>query len=329
MKNRFGFAGVGGIAALAFGVAGCGGAVRSTAVPSSSHWRQAASAPASAPPSAQASVSEAPSAPAPVTPAGDFAGAPAPMAPTPYTSAEASSSPPPASRSGREGSGQEEAELSPAQRPGLGTEWGETRYSQVHEEPFTRAAADPFALLAVRYDDRPGVEAMTGGRGGFRRASSVGVANGWISMSVRGEHGSALDAVSVGDRTYVVGQAGERYSILLSNRTGRRFEAVATVDGLDVINGQPGSLSNRGYLLEPHATLAIDGFRQSDDTVAAFRFGKVAGSYAAQTGSARDVGVIGVAFFAERGDSAREDEARLRETATPFPGDGRYARPPL
>jgi hypothetical protein len=126
-----------------------------------------------------------------------------------------------------------------------------------------------------------------------------------------------------------VGRAGERYSIVLSNRTDRRFEAVATVDGLDVINGQPGTLSNRGYLLEPHATLAIDGFRQSDDTVAAFRFGKVVDSYAAQTGSARDVGVIGVAFFAERGDTAREDEARLRETATPFPGDGRYARPPL
>jgi hypothetical protein len=315
MKIRFGFVGVG---ALVVGMVGCGGAVPSAAVPSSD-WKQAGSEPV-------ATVESAPppqaSAPAPGTPTSDFQGAPPPVAPSSAAAPSAVSpapSPPP----------REEAERAPAQRPGLGTEWGETRFSQVHEEPFTRAADDPFAFASVRYDDRAGVEAMAARRGPFRRASSVAVARGWITIAVRGEHGSALDTVSAGDRTYVVGRAGERYSIVLSNHTGRRFEAVATVDGLDVINGQPGSLANRGYLLEPHATLAIDGFRQSDDTVAAFRFGKVVDSYAAQTGSARDVGVIGVAFFAERGDSAREEEARLRESANPFPGDGRYARPPL
>jgi len=223
----------------------------------------------------------------------------------------------------------QEAERSPAQRPGLGTEWGETLVSQVHETPFDRATADPFAIASVRYDDRPGVEALAARHPDFVRSrSSVGVGNGWIAMSVLGDGGAPLETVRAGDRTYVVGRAGERYTIVLSNQTRRRFEAVATVDGLDVMNGRAGNVSNRGYLLDPHATLQIEGFRQSDDTVAAFRFGRVADSYAAQTGSARDVGVIGVAFFAERRDRAREVEARYRDTATPFPADDRYAQPP-
>src|SRR5207248_3194468 len=123
-------------------------------------------------------------------------------------------------------------------------------------------------------------------------------------------------------RTYVVGNEGERYSLVMANHTGHRFEAVATVDGLDVINGRPGTMSNRGYVLMPFATLQVDGFRQSNAAVAAFRFARVADSYAAQTGSARNVGVVGVAFFSERGDAIApytDDELRTRDTATPFP----------
>jgi hypothetical protein len=74
----------------------------------------------------------------------------------------------------------------------------------------------------------------------------------------------------------------------------------------------------------------IDGFRQSVDTVAAFRFGSVRGSYAAQkTGDARNVGVIGVAIFNERGTNPvpwSSDEAQKRRDANPFPGQ--FATPP-
>jgi len=114
----------------------------------------------------------------------------------------------------------------------------------------------------------------------------------------------------------------------MTNGTGRRFEAVATVDGLDVISGRRGSYENRGYLLDPWATLEIDGFRQSEDEVAAFRFSKVDESYAAQQGQARNVGVIGVAFFAERGDEWSAKELRTRDTASPFREDRRFAPPP-
>ena len=39
-------------------------------------------------------------------------------------------------------------------------------------------------------------------------------------------------------------------------------------------------------------------------------------------------GVIGIAFFGERGSVWTTDELRKRETADPFPVDTRYAQPP-
>jgi hypothetical protein len=184
------------------------------------------------------------------------------------------------------------------------------------------------------YNDRRGIDAQAQSHSPvYERRSELATPGGAISVLLQDGSGEPCESVRVNDRTYVVGEAGQRYSLVLVNHTGHRFEAVATVDGLDVINGRTGSLDNRGYVLMPYATLEIDGFRQSQDAVAAFRFASVGQSYAAQVGKPRNVGVIGVAFFAERGDSFEypwtESEVRRRETANPFPGtDGRFARPP-
>ncbi len=198
----------------------------------------------------------------------------------------------------------------------------------MHDVTFVRDGGRPFAIASLNYNDRKGVDAMASSA---RRdsARSVSTAGGAVTISVRDASGSPLEAVHVGDRTFVVGQAGQRYSIVLENHTSHRFEAVGTVDGLDVINGKPGTFDNRGYVLLPFATLEIEGFRTSTAQVAAFRFAAVADSYAAQTGSARNVGVIGLAFFSERGDTfIPESELRLRESASPFPADPRFAAPP-
>jgi hypothetical protein len=131
----------------------------------------------------------------------------------------------------------------------------------------------------------------------------------------------------------VVGEDGARYRIVIRNATTARFEVVASVDGLDVIDGHPANPERRGYIVDPHDSLVIDGFRTSDRDVAAFRFGKVADSYAARTSGDRDVGVIGLAIFAERGATWSHeprydrDEVERRDTADPFPGRG-YAQPP-
>jgi hypothetical protein len=113
--------------------------------------------------------------------------------------------------------------------------------------------------------------------------------------------GVPVRSFEYGGESYVLGSEGRRYVLRVRNNSGRRVEAVVTVDGLDVIDGKTGDYKNkRGYLIEAHSVLDIDGWRLSDREAAAFRFAPIADSYAAKTGSARNVGVIGVAVFPER-----------------------------
>jgi hypothetical protein len=217
----------------------------------------------------------------------------------------------------------------PAERPGLGTEFGEQVHSRVFVEPFQRASSEPFAVLAMHYNDAQGVQAQAHSRGGGLDPVSLSTPHGGISITLTDEDGDPLPGFAAPGRAYVVGQVGQRYNIQIVNHTEGRYEVVASVDGLDVIDGRAAGYAKRGYIVPPGGTLTIDGFRTSDDSVAAFRFSAVRDSYAARTGDDRNVGVIGFAFFAELGSewtSDDSDDIELRETADPFPG--RYAEPP-
>jgi hypothetical protein len=119
-------------------------------------------------------------------------------------------------------------------------------------------------------------------------------------IEVIGENGLPLKVYGHRGRFYVPGMAGQRYTIRVSNPTARRVEAVISVDGLDVIDGATADLRKRGYVVPPYGELRVDGFRVSTQQVATFRFSSVASSYAGRKGQARNVGVIGVAFFEER-----------------------------
>jgi len=127
-----------------------------------------------------------------------------------------------------------------------------------------------------------------------------GVRSGAYTLELVDESGRVLRTFNHNGRTYVLGAAGQRYLMRIHNHSGRRIEVVASVDGRDVVDGQPAAVTKRGYLVDAHGQMTIDGFRTSLDKVAAFRFSKVAKSYAALMGDARDVGVIGVAVFSER-----------------------------
>lgn len=217
-------------------------------------------------------------------------------------------------------------------RPGLGTEWGETRFSKITTVPFVRAdVSNPFATASFFYNDEQGARDMAN-LSGFRRfaAGSVAAAGGVVNIGLRDEGGRFLSGFAASGKSFVIGEAGRRYIIVVHNNTDNRLEVVLSVDGLDVLDGKAASFNKRGYLVDPRAEVEIDGFRQSVDTVAAFRFGSVRGSYAAQkTGDARNVGVIGVAIFNERGTNPSAwgaDDAQKRRDANPFPGQ--FATPP-
>lgn len=215
-----------------------------------------------------------------------------------------------------------------AMRQGLATEWGETRQSTVGYTSFTRNSTQPFDTAAIYYNDASGVSAQAS----FRATQPVTFAGAYhdgVRVSLRDETGAPLSGYFVNGRLYVLGEGGQRYSIMIENNTSARFEAVVSVDGLDVINGRPAATGFRGYIIPAYGHISIDGFRQDSGHVAAFRFGAVGDSYAAQTGSARNVGVIGVALFSEYGVAMptwNDPEVQLRETANPFPGQ--YAAPP-
>ncbi len=121
-------------------------------------------------------------------------------------------------------------------------------------------------------------------------------------------------------RRYVLGEKGERYQVRVVNPTASRVEAVVSIDGLDAVDGRPGNLNKRGYIVPPYGEVTIDGFRTSLDTVAAFRFSSVRDSYATRTRHARNVGVVGVAFFAERPPPVAHYEPRPLRRAAPSAG---------
>ncbi|MDQ3364123.1 MAG: hypothetical protein M3680_01660, partial [Myxococcota bacterium] len=113
------------------------------------------------------------------------------------------------------------------------------------------------------------------------------------------ESGETLPTYGLKNRFYVQGNADERYVIRVTNPTPNRVEAVVSVDGLDVIDGEAGDLRKRGYVVPAYGDVRIEGFRTSHADVATFRFSAVADSYAGQKGKARNVGVIAVAIFEE------------------------------
>src|SRR5207244_1343644 len=69
------------------------------------------------------------------------------------------------------------------------------------------------------------------------------------------EHGVLVDGARAPTylhegESYVLGQLGARYSRRVSNHTGRRVEAVVSVDGRDAVDGRPADpRGKRGYLV--------------------------------------------------------------------------------
>jgi hypothetical protein len=144
------------------------------------------------------------------------------------------------------------------------------------------------------------------------------------------ESGFPLTSLTAPDgRRFVEGTQGQRYRIALHNPTATRIEAVISVDGLDAIDGKPASFEKRGYVIPALSDVVVEGWRTSLDSVAAFRFSALRDSYAARTGDARNVGVIGVALFREQPPQppmAWRRGPRAAATGAPAPAPSAAAR---
>lgn len=210
--------------------------------------------------------------------------------------------------------------------PGLGTAFGERMDSRVVRAPFQRRSSDPEIVLTMHYDDLEGVQAAAR-LDGVRSPPEPrgGSSTAMVGVALIDQNGEMLPAFDVGGRRYAVGEPGQRYTIGIENGSGERWEVVASVDGLDVIDGAPAGFDRRGYVVDAFSSIEIAGWRTSPDGVSAFRFSALPESFAGRTGRTRNVGVIGVAFFGERGMSRAQDLER-RRGADAFPV--RFASPP-
>ena len=111
--------------------------------------------------------------------------------------------------------------------------------------------------------------------------------------------GQVLETWRHRGQLYVAGTPGNRYAVLLNNRSGGRVLSVLSVDGVNAISGETTAVSQSGYVLPPGQSAEIAGWRKSMEEVAAFYFTSVADSYAGRTGRPENTGVIGVAVYRE------------------------------
>lgn len=223
-----------------------------------------------------------------------------------------------------------------APAPQLGTQWGEGIESKTRSVAAKRLSDQPDDVASLGYNEASAVRRAVGGNP--ERRLSLMLADGDVEWSVLDEEGRALPLQRARrgggseDAFRLAGVEGSRYTLRFRNLSERSYEVIATVDGLDVLNGKPGSLRNGGYVLRPLQALTIEGFRKSQNEVAAFRFSAPGRAYAANTeaGDVRNIGVIGAALFElEERDAPRRQR---RDAAPPqpsaFPADGAYAPPP-
>jgi hypothetical protein len=217
-------------------------------------------------------------------------------------------------------------------RPGIGTMWGEDRISWVQPTSFARANGDrPHAMGVVHYNDLDGVNATLDYLGGEAREATGLQPAGDVSFGLRDGEGRWLKTWALKTWRFAVGEKGRRYEVVLKNLSARPVEVVITVDGLDTLDGERGRKEKRGYVIEPREEFAVEGFRRTDGTVAAFRFGEMPQTYAQRRhGDTKNVGAIGVAVFRQGSGSDAGTEGRQPiRPAKPGEGPGReYAPPP-
>ena len=209
------------------------------------------------------------------------------------------------------------------ERPGLATTWGDSVKMAMTDTRFPRATTQPIGVDAIFYNNHEGLEAM-----GAKDMSVSGMqqaAGGIIEWGIKGSIGmlpAYKSYTNNGYRRFVQGSSGASYSIVIKNVCKCRVQVVLSVDGLDVLDGKPASVNRAGYVIEPGKSLEVEGFRTSYDRVAEFQFSSVSQSYAnLRHGDTRNVGVIGLAAFTEKGADPwtwMPTEVNQRQTANPF-----------
>lgn len=197
----------------------------------------------------------------------------------------------------------------------LGTQWGDDVDSEVTTVDLRRISEQPIEQMQVNYADK----SYAG-----RAVNSMSLLAGKIEFSAATDDG-ALSLYRNSGNYYLQGKAGQAYRLIYNNNSSNTYEIVASVDGLNVIDGSTASRYDDGYVLRPNGELVIEGFRKSQSAVASFIFSKPDSAYAANTdsGSISNTGVIGTVIY----ELYDPSESRASKPQA-FPADDGYAKAP-
>ncbi len=210
---------------------------------------------------------------------------------------------------------QQESVQTADQSERLGTQWGDEVNSQVTSVDLRRTSDEPIEQMQVYYADKN----YSG-----RSLNSRSLVAGKIDFLVAADRGN-LPLYRDAGNYYLQGVAGQAYRLVYQNNSANTYEIVASVDGINVLNGNTASRYDNGYVLSPNEELVIEGFRKSQSAVASFIFSKPEDAYAANTdsGSINNTGVIGSVIY-ELYDPSKPRAQQLQA----FPADNGYAQPP-
>jgi len=114
---------------------------------------------------------------------------------------------------------------------------------------------------------------------------------------------SDLRARQAGDFFYLEAVKGERYSIQVTNASGRRVGVVIAVDGRNIIDGKKSDLkrNERMYVIGPYGSSTFEGWRTGLDRTNRFYFTAQSDSYAEKVfGDGSAMGTIALNVYRER-----------------------------
>jgi hypothetical protein len=102
---------------------------------------------------------------------------------------------------------------------------------------------------------------------------------------------------------YVEAVKGGRYSIQVTNKSGRRIGVVIAVDGRNIIDGKKSDLKRdeRMYIIGPYGSNTFEGWRTGVNRTNRFYFTEQSSSYAEKVfGDASAMGTIALAVYREK-----------------------------
>lgn len=121
-------------------------------------------------------------------------------------------------------------------------------------------------------------------------------------LIVRPKNRTAADEYIHNNNVWIEGREGSNFVIDIVNNTYARALFIVSVDGLDVLSGQPAGPTSNGYVVNALSKVSIPGWKLNSTSAAEFYFSSKKLSYAEKTKSRTNVsntGVIGAMIFEE------------------------------